>query len=94
MCKPKLHREYDEETGKLIKLECGICHEIKTTDCFRKNKSKKDGIQSQCKQCCSEIERQYRENNKEKISKKRHQYYENNKEKINERQRQWNENNK
>ena len=94
MCKPKLHREYDEETGKLIKLECGICHEIKTADCFRKNKSKKDGIQSQCKQCCSEIERQYRENNKEKISKKRHQYYENNKEKINERQRQWNENNK
>ena len=41
MCKPKLHREYDEETGKLIKLECGICHEIKTADCFRKNKSKK-----------------------------------------------------
>ena len=56
MCKPKLHREYDEETGKLIKLECGICHEIKTADCFRKNKSKKDGIQSQCKQCCSEID--------------------------------------
>ena len=69
MCQPKLHREYDEETGKLIKLECGICHEIKTADCFHKNKSKKDGIQSQCKQCCSEIERQYRENNKEKISK-------------------------
>ena len=92
MCKPKLHREYDEETGKLIKLECGICHEIKTADCFRKNKSKKDGIQSQCKQCCSEIERQYRENNKEKISKKRHQYYENNKEKISEINHQYHEN--
>ena len=90
----KLYREYDKETGELIKLECSKCHEIKIANCFSKNKSKKDGVQSQCKQCRSEIERQYHKNNKEKISEKRHQYYENNREEILERTRQWNENNK
>lgn len=37
----RLYRKYDEKTGELIKLECGICHEIKTVDCFNKDKSKK-----------------------------------------------------
>ena len=101
MGKRGLYREYDKVTGELIKLECDICHEIKTVDCFNKNKHKKDGVNTQCKQCCKE----YRENHKEEISERKRQWYknhkeeqrqyrENNKEKISEKQRQWYENNK
>lgn len=99
--KSELYREYDEKTGELIKLECGTCHEIKNTDCFHKNKNKKDGVQTECKQCRvgrdrqynenhKRKKRQYRENNKEKIRR----YRENNKEKIYEYHRQYSENHK
>ena len=101
----RLYRKYDEETGELKELECGICHEIKTNDCFNKDKSKKDGVNTKCKQCENERSRQWHENNpdydcqryknnKNKINEKRRQYYENNKEKICEKQRQYNKNNK
>ena len=92
--KSKVYREYDKETGELIKLECGKCHEIKTTDCFHKNKNKKDGVGIECKQCYSERHRQYSENNKEKISERNRLYYENNKKEVKERRRQYRENNK
>ena len=39
-------------------------------------------------------QKQYRENNKEKIAEQHKQYYENNKEKIAEQRKQYNENNK
>ena len=90
----KLYREYDKETGELIKLECSKCHEIKTADCFSKNKSRKDSVQSRCKQCCSGINRQYRENHKEEISERNRRWHENNKDKINEKHRQYYKNNK
>ena len=106
--KPKVYREYDKETGELIKLECYRCREIKNVSCFSKDKHAKDGVKNQCKQCCkqycreyhrnnkekiSEIDRRYRENNKEKIAAKQHQRYENNKEKIYEKHLQWRKNN-
>ena len=106
--KPKVYREYDKETGELIKLECYRCREIKNVSCFSKDKYAKDGVKTQCKQCClqqckeyhknnkekiSEIDRRYRENNKEKIAAKQHQRYENNKEKIYKKHLQWRENN-
>ena len=105
MCKPKLHREYDEETGKLIKLECGKCHEIKIANCFSKDKYNKDGVRTLCKQCRKEYyennkkeilekHRLYNENHKEEISEKCRLYHENHKEEIRERHRQWYENNK
>ena len=90
----KLYREYDKETGELIKLECSKCHEIKTADCFSKGKSKKDGVLSRCKQCCSKINRQYRENHKEEERERHRQWYENNKEEEREKHRQHYENNK
>ena len=89
----KLYREYDNE-GNLIKLECSKCHEIKTADCFSKGKSKKDGVLSRCKQCCSKINRQYRENHKEEERERHRQWYENNKEEEREKHRQHYENNK
>ena len=89
----ELYREYDEEDN-LIKLECCKCHEIKTVDYFFKNRSKKDGVGIECKQCYIERDRRYRENNKEKISEKNRLYYKDNKKEIKERHRQYRENNK
>ena len=89
----ELYREYDEEDN-LIKLECSKCHEIKTVDYFFKNRSKKDGVGIECKQCYIERDRRYRENNKEKISEKNRLYYKDNKKEIKERHRQYRENNK
>lgn len=101
----RLYRKYDKKTGELIELECGKCHEIKTVDCFNKDKSKKDGVNTKCKRCENERGRQWHENNpdydcqryknnKDKINEKQCQYYENNKDKICEKQRQYNKNNK
>ena len=44
----KLYREYDKETGELIKLECSKCREIKTADCFSKNKRNKRLQKNRC----------------------------------------------
>ena len=90
----RLYRKYDEETGELKELECGICHEIKTNDCFCKDKSKKDGVQTKCKQCLNEINRQWYENNKEEKYEYNHRYLENHKEEICEYYRQRYENHK
>ena len=75
--KSELYREHDEVTGELIKKECGICHKIKTADCFHKDKSKKDGFDYKCKQCESEKRRQRYKNNKDKECEKERQRREN-----------------
>ena len=41
-------RNYDNE-GNLISLECCKCHEVKVVSEFSKNKSKKDGVNTICK---------------------------------------------
>lgn len=92
--KSKMYKEYNKETGELIKKECPHCGEIKDVSCFSKNKRVKDGVQTECKQCYSGRRHEYRENNKEKISEKHRQYCENNKKKISNYQHQYYENNK
>ena len=57
---------------------------------FRKNKSGKYGLRSECKKCGAEYEKQYREENKDKIK----QYYKKNKDKLAERNKQYREENK
>ena len=89
MGRKRLYREYDKETGELIKLECGKCREIKDVSCFNKDKSKKDGVQTKCKQCDNERCRQWRESNPDYV----HQYYENHREEILEYKYQWRESN-
>lgn len=101
----KLYREYDKETGRLIKLECGKCREIKTVDNFYMDNDKKDGVGTTCKSCRTNYHKNYHKNNKEK-SKERYrkyvennkdklkEYYENNKDKIREYQSKYYENNK
>jgi len=63
--------------------KCTKCKEEKPLEEFNKDKEKKDGRRSACKECS----KQYYENNREKIIEQRKgynkQYYENNKEKRN-----------
>ena len=65
---------------------------------FHKQKNGKWGLQSRCKKCKNNINKQWKENNKEHImeyNKEYHkQYYENNKEYHREKNKQWRENNK
>jgi hypothetical protein len=58
--------------------KCTRCKEIKQLDKFTKCINSKDGIYSQCKDCKSELAREYRKNNPEKakeLDKKRGSKY-------------------
>lgn len=88
--RPKLYREYDEETGELIKLECSVCHETKDVSCFDKDKSSKDGVYTKCKQC----RKKYRENRKEESCEYLRKWRGNHKEERYEYHRRYNGNHK
>ena len=49
---------------------CSDCNELKTFDCFSKDKTKKDGLVHRCKECCSK----YYFANKDKVKEARIQY--------------------
>jgi hypothetical protein len=69
---------------------CTKCKENKTLDKFCKRKSRKSGFASACKDC----DKEYRKNNKEKISKSNKKYNEKNKEHITKYQKEYNKANK
>lgn len=48
----------------MIKKICPKCNEYKNKDQFNKNKSKKDGLQVNCKLCQSECTKKHYRNNK------------------------------
>ena len=90
--RPMLKRNYDNE-GNLISKECSVCHEIKPVSEFSKQKGNKDGIRSKCKECDKQHNKQYYENNAEKIRQQHKQYREDNAEKIRDYQKQYNKDN-
>ena len=51
-------RNYDSN-GNLISLECGTCHEVKVVSEFSKNKRMKDGIDTRCKDCRKQYDKQH-----------------------------------
>ena len=69
---------------------CSRCKQEKPFEGFSKERARKDGLRSQCKDCV----KQYREQNKESIKERNKQYYEQNKESISEYQKQYYEQNK
>ena len=73
---------------------CTKCGITKSLSEFHKNKTKPQGVSSECSKCGRETKKLYRENNKEKRREKDRLYYENNKEKERERHRLYYENNK
>ena len=73
MEKQIIKRNYDHE-GNLISKECPCCHEVKPASEFNKNKSKADGLQTNCKEC----RKKYKQKNKDKIKEYNKQYYKDN----------------
>ena len=61
---------------------CSTCGEEKDLPCFSKCAKHRDGLGYSCKPCKSKIDREYRDNNKEKLKAQRHEYYLKNKETI------------
>ena len=59
--------------------KCNKCSEEKELICFRVRKDSKDGFGNRCKICESEMNKFYRENNKEKIKIKNDRFLEKNK---------------
>lgn len=66
------------ETTKI----CIMCNTQKEINQFNKNKTKKDGLSSECKECIKIYKKEYRLKNAEKIKVGRKKYYEANKEKV------------
>jgi lipocalin len=61
---------------------CTTCKVEKPLDAFYKNKTKKDGVASQCKVCCKVSQKEYRLKNKEKIAVQDKEYRLKNQEKL------------
>ena len=61
---------------------CNKCKEEKELSEFYKNKSKKDGLSRECKECTKRRDKQYYQVNKEQIAERTKQYYQANKEKF------------
>ena len=76
-------RNYDNE-GNLISKECRKCHKVKVVSEFSKDKSKKDGVCTKCKDCDNKRCKEYRKENKDKIKERNAEYYKQNTDKIKE----------
>jgi hypothetical protein len=61
---------------------CGRCKIQKSISDFGKNKGTKNGLQSSCRVCKSEQDREYRAKNKDKIIARGKKYYQDNKEEF------------
>lgn len=59
---------------------CGKCKEVKPFCEFGKNKRTFDKYQTTCRACKSELDKEYRKNNREILNNKKRIYYEKNKE--------------
>lgn len=84
-----LFRDYDENSN-IIKMQCGKCGQIKSIDCFNKDKSQKDGYHTTCKSCRAV----YRLQNKDKRFDYDKEYYNKNRDKILERKKEYYKNKK
>lgn len=68
---------------------CNRCKEHKDTSDFNKNKAKADGLADQCRDCCKELAKIYRENNKEKISAGKSKCYQAKREQYKQKTKDW-----
>ena len=77
-----LFRDYDDN-GIITKMQCGKCGQIKSIDCFNKDKSQKHGYHTICKSCRAV----YRSQNKDKRFDYDKEYYNKNRDTILERKK-------
>ena len=76
-----------------IMKKCSKCGRwlVANTVNFHKGKGYKYGLRSKCKECDGKYSKEYRENNKDRISEKNKQYYQDNRDWIDKRHKQWSE---
>ena len=74
--------------------ECEKCKEYKLLSEFHRKIAAPFGVGSACKACRNECDKQYRQQNKERISEQKKQHYQQNQERISEQQKQYRERNK
>lgn len=72
---------------------CNKCDTTKTVDQFYEDRSKKDGLRTQCKACACASRKSYRAANREEIAAKKKIYYEANREQIAEKGKRYREEN-
>lgn len=68
---------------------CTKCGKLKPLSGFSRNKTHKDGLQSQCKACEAEYGYEYRKTNREKKAKYQREWYKANREKKAKYKRKW-----
>ena len=72
---------------------CTKCKETKPRGEFSKSRKVKDGLQSQCKACRRQYNKQYYQENREQVLERQKQYnkqwHQKNRERVLERQKQW-----
>lgn len=73
---------------------CTICKNNKTEDSFYKDKRKKDGLYSSCKECSTIYSKTWIKNNKEKRNENSKLWARKNREKVNLTNKKWREQNK
>ena len=74
--------------------ECARCGQEKPLSGFHKDKSGRLGVQSRCKVCALEYQKQYHQKNKDKIAEQKKQHYQKNKDKISARNKQYRQENR
>jgi hypothetical protein len=68
---------------------CNCCKKNKNKDQYPKDKSKSDGLHSNCKQCKSQQYKIWKEQNREECLRKKREYQQNHKDKENLRAKIW-----
>jgi len=74
--------------------KCNKCGEVKTVDCFANNKTRKDGLQSNCKECDNKRQKKWRQENKNKIREYQKKYHQENRDKELDRKKKYRQENK
>lgn len=71
--------------------QCGKCHREFEESCFSKNKSKRDGLQSFCKECACLADRQWYKDHTKHAKEKRCQWRKTHPDRVKEHGRKWRE---
>lgn len=84
----KVEKKQERIEGMETKI-CNKCNMVLEISEFYKDKSRKDGLYSICKECTRNIQKQYNEQNKKRISDARKKYYIDNKEEIKKKRKEY-----
>ena len=62
--------------------KCYLCKEEKSVSDFGKDRTRKDGLGRECRDCARERQRKYRKENREKVRERQRKYRKENREKV------------